>query len=242
MKLSKKTLRLQKFLVTSSVTLDVEIPSEYLQESVVSDDPIDKIIHKYSNHPSIKLITDNVIKSKFSFSEVTLSDVMKVVAALESNIIPIKILKENRNVCCLPLTRIINNDISNPCFHRCVKHADLTPVHKADETTNKKNYRNMSLLPVLSKVFEKLVQPQIFAYAEKILSPFLCGYRTGYSPQHALLSMLEKWKISLDKGGYSGGVLMDLSKAFNTLDHDLLIAKLYAYGFGGSALRLIKSL
>ena len=130
---------------------------------------------------------------------------------------------------------------SNSCFHRCLKRADLTPVHKADETTNKKNYRNVSLLPVLSKVFEKLMQSQIFAYVENILSPFLCGYRTVYSPQHALLSMLEKWKISLDKGGCSGGVLMDLSKAFGTLEHDLLIAKLYAYGFGRSALRLIKS-
>ena len=73
------------------------------------------------------------------------------------------------------------------------------------------------------------------------LSPFLCGYRKGYSAQHALLSMLEKWRISLDKGGYGGGVLMDLSKAFDTLDHDLLIAKLHAYGFDINALRLIKS-
>ena len=59
--------------------------------------------------------------------------------------------------------------------------------------------------------------------------------------QHALLSMLEKWRISLDKGGYGGGVLMDLSKAFDTLDHDLLIAKLHAYGFEKNALRLVKS-
>ena len=224
------------FFSNSVKSLDVEISSEYLQESVVSDDPIDKIIHKYSNHPSIKLITDDVIKSKFSFSEVTLSDLMKVVAALESrkasicNSIPIKILKENSNVCCEPLTRIINNDISNSCFHRCLKRADLTSVHKADETTNKKNYRNVSLLPVLSKVFEKLMQPQIIAYVEIILSPFLCDYQKGYIPQHALLSMLEKCKISLDKGGYGGGVLMDISKAFDTLDHDLLIAKLYDYG------------
>ena len=73
------------------------------------------------------------------------------------------------------------------------------------------------------------------------MSPFLCGYQNGYSPQHALLPILEKWKVSLDKGWYGGGVLMDLSKAFDTLDHDLLIAKLYAYGFGRSAFRFIKS-
>ena len=53
--------------------------------------------------------------------------------------------------------------------------------------------------------------------------------------------MLEKWRISLDKGGYAGGVLMDLSKTFDTMDHDLLIAKLCAYGFDKNSLRLIKS-
>ena len=73
------------------------------------------------------------------------------------------------------------------------------------------------------------------------MSTFLCGYRKGYSAQHALLIMLEKWKISLDKGGFGGGVLMDLSKAFDTLDHELLIAKLYAYGFEKNSLKLIKS-
>ena len=99
---------LSDFFSSAVKSLDVEIPSEYLEESVVSDDTIDKIIHKYSNHPSIKLITDNVIKGKFPFSEVTLSDVQKVVAALDSkkaslcNNIPTKILKENCNVCCEP--------------------------------------------------------------------------------------------------------------------------------------------
>ena len=149
--------------------------------------------------------------------------------------------KESSNVCCELLTRIINNDISNSCFDRCLKRADLIPVNKADETTNKNNYRKGVYSLLVSKVFEKLMQPQIFAYVEKLSSPFLCGYRKGYSQQHALLTMLEKLKVSFDKGGYGGGVLMDLSKAFDTLDHDLLTAKLYAYGFGRSTLRFIKS-
>ena len=85
------------------------------------------------------------------------------------------------------------------------------------------------------------MQYQISSYIEKFLSPFLCGYRKGYSTQHALLSMIEKWRISLDKRGYDGGVLMDLSKAFDTLDHDFLIAKLHAYGSDKMSLRLLKS-
>ena len=102
-----------------------------------------------------------------------------------------------------------------------------------DDATNKKNYRNVRLLPVVSKIFEKLMQSQISGYVET--------YRKGYSPQQALVAMLEKWRISLYKGGYGGGVIMDLSKALDTLDHDLLIAKLHSYGFDKNSLSLIKS-
>jgi ribonuclease P/MRP protein subunit RPP40 len=66
-------------------------------------------------------------------------------------------------------------------------------------------------------------------------------YRKGYNTDYALLAMIEKWKISLDKNGYAGGILMDLSKAFDTINHQLLIAKLYAYGFSKNALELILS-
>ena len=69
----------------------------------------------------------------------------------------------------------------------------------------------------------------------------MCGYRKGYNPQVALLTLIERWKKTLDKKGYSGVILVDLSKAFVTINHDLLIAKLHAYGFERSALELIKS-
>ena len=80
---------------------------------------------------------------------------------------------------------------------------------------------------------------QTTAYIEQHLSPYLCGYRKGYSCQHALLSMIEKWKMSRDQGGHAGGILMDLSKAFDTINHELLIAKLHAYGFSHGALEIV---
>ena len=76
---------------------------------------------------------------------------------------------------------------------------------------------------------------------KKTLSPYLCGYCKGFNAQHALLSPLEKWRIMLDRRGCGGAVLMDRSKDFDTLYHDLLIAKLQAYGFDYNALKLINS-
>ena len=73
------------------------------------------------------------------------------------------------------------------------------------------------------------------------MSPFLPGYSKGYNAQYAMLSMLENWRATLDKGGFGCTILMDLSKAFDTVNHSLLIAKLYAYWFKKQALKLIKS-
>ena len=80
---------------------------------------------------------------------------------------------------------------------------------------------------------------QIFTYMEKHLSPYLFGYRKGYSAQHCLLAMIEMWKKALDEKKVAGAILTDLSKAFDCLSHDLLIAKLEAYGFDNCALKLI---
>ena len=73
------------------------------------------------------------------------------------------------------------------------------------------------------------------------MSPYLCGYRKGFNTQYALLSLIEKWKETLDNKGYTGAILMDLSKAFDTINHELLIAKLYAYGFSKDSLKIISS-
>ena len=85
-----------------------------------------------------------------------------------------------------------------------------------------KNYRPVSVLPVVSKIYERIMQKQILEYIDKHLSPHLCGYRKWWSTQTALISMLEKWKLSINYEDFAGGVLMDLNKAFDTINHHLL--------------------
>ena len=124
-------------------------------------------------------------------------------------------------------------------FPSSLKTADVTPLPKDKEKDNKKKYRPISLTPILSKVFEKDMYEQISDYVEKFLSPYLFGYRKGHSTEQCLLTMIEMWKKALDERKVAGAVLTDLSKAFDCLPHDLLIAKLHAYGFEKSALNFI---
>ena len=109
-----------------------------------------------------------------------------------------------------------------------LKLADITPIYKKKDPQAKESYRPMSVLPVLSKVFERLIEKQINSFITDYLSDLLCGYRQSFSPQHALTKLIESWRLSLDSRSYSGTVLMDFSEAFDTINHKLLIANLHA--------------
>ena len=122
-----------------------------------------------------------------------------------------------------------------------LKLAEIVPAHKKKSTTDKSNYRPISLLPVVSKVFERIIIKQIQPFVDSILSKYLCGFRKNYSCQYALLNMLRRWQSSLNTNGVTGAILMDLSNAFDCLPHDLLIAKLNAYGFGNKLLKVFYS-
>ena len=98
------------------------------------------------------------------------------------------------------------------------------------DTTQKVNYRPISFLQSIAKVFERIKFDQMYQYFANILSPLLSGFRKGYSTQHALVRVIESWKKCLDSSDIVGTILMDLSKAYDCIPYDLLIAKLSAYG------------
>ena len=150
-------------------------------------------------------------------------------------------LKTSAMVTAETLQQLFNQALTTGEFPSNLKNADVTPVFKKNNPLNKENYRPVSVLPIISKVIEKMMQNQINVHIKSFLSPYLCGYRKGFNIQHALISLIERWRKSLDNKGYGGAVLMDLSKAFDTLNHDLLIAKLHAYGFDIKTLKLLHS-
>ena len=99
------------------------------------------------------------------------------------------------------------------------------------------NYRPVSVLNVFSKVLERFILYQLTSYFKSILSEFRSAYRTQYSCQHVLLRMIETWRKCLDENKIVGVALMGLSKAFDCLPHDLLVAKLEAYGLDTKTLK-----
>ena len=210
-------------------------------------DPPLKAIVRYRNHPSIVAIkTFCNSKSHFSFKNVQKEEILKelnnlnINKATQNTDIPTKKMKENSfgdfifsNLNCC---------IDTSSYPTLLKRADITPVPKKDSKSAKNNCRLVSIFSNISKVYERIMFKQMSEFFESsFFSKYQCGFRKVFSAQHCLVSMLEKWKSTNDNKKSFGALLTDLSKAFDCLSHELLIAKLNAYGFNMSALRFVHS-
>ena len=120
--------------------------------------------------------------------------------------VPTAILKQSSEGCSDTLKKLVNDE---------------------DDPTKAKNYRPVSLLPGVSKVFEGLMHKQISFYIDQFLSPYMYGLRMGFSTQHTLLSLSKKWEKVLYNKGYGGAMEIDLLKASDIINRDFLITKLH---------------
>ena len=128
---------------------------------------------------------------------------------------------------------MINISINTGNFPDNLKIAKLIPIHKGGAKYDPSNYRPISSLSVLSKLLEKHVTKHLFAYLNKynLLQKSQSGFRKHHSCHTALISMVDKWLSSIDKGEVVGAIFYDLKKAFDIVNHELLIKKLDSYKF-----------
>ena len=209
------------------------------------NDPTLRAIMKYRNHPSVLTILDKYKNNSiFTFSHITKEEVLKEIGNLDTTKssqdtdIPTKIIKQNSDIFASFICKSFNNMIDSSTFPAPLKLAHITPVFKKGSKNSKENYRPVSILPNISKIYEKCMYKQMFNYLGNFFSKFQYGFRQGISAQHCLLTMIGKWKKCVGKGKTFGALLTDLSKAFNCLPHDLTIAQSNAHGFSLSASKL----
>ena len=159
------------------------------------------------------------------------------------NSIPTKILKEFKTELSEPLSDMINVSFNKGIFPDFLKVANIIPVHKKGEKLDPNNYCPISLLSNISKLYEKAMHIQLtnFLIKNKVLFSYQFGFRNNHSTDHALISLTEMIRNTLDNGNFACGVFIDLQKAFETVSHDILLSKLNHYGIRGVAFNWFKS-
>ena len=231
--------------ITDSLGLDPMF--KQVSSSIELDENVKFSLMKCSNHPSIITIKHKVsYEQKFQFSHVYPWDVMKFIETLDaskstSGNIPTKIIRMAKDILCPYLTDCINTAVQNFSFPDELKRADVSSIFKQDDPSWKGNYRPISVLSAMSTVYERILGVQMDSHFATILSHLLSSFRQGYSTQHAPFCAIESWKRCLDTKGIVGTILMDLSKAYDCIPHDILIVKLEDYGLDTYALMLAYS-
>ena len=181
--------------------------------------------------------------NSFMFFPTSSTEVINIVSNFQNkqsfgfDNIPVNIMKSSISYVAEPIAAIINSSLDSGIFPDILKVAKVCPIFKNGDKSDFQNYRPISVLPSFSKIFEKVVQSRLLSYLH--LNNILCsnqfGFRKNHSTYMALIELYDKISLAIDKNEYSIGIFIDLSKAFDTLDHNILLKKLYHYGIRGKA-------
>jgi len=209
---------------------------------------VTKILKNFQNSSVISnIMKPPPLSEKFNLPKAEVSEINELLMSLNTkkatgpDSIPPKIVKLSANVIDAHLCNIINMSIETSSFPDDAKLASVVPIYKKKCRQKMENYRPVSILNCFSKIFERFIHNSITPFVENLLSESVSAYRKNYNSSHVLIKLIENWKKSLDNKMLVGAVLMDLSKAFDCIPHDILITKMHAYGFSKNTLTFFYS-
>ena len=204
-------------------------------------------IPKVPNISPLKFLKDR-IQFNFIIAHTSNEEILDIISALEDkstgpSSIPFKLLSLIPDLIIMPLAYIINRSFSIGVFPKLMKIVKVIPIHKGGSTQDVNNYRPISLLYIFDKIIEKIMHKHLFAFLEyhNILFQNQFGFQRNNSTVYALVQITEIIKESIDKGKYGCGIFIDLRKAFDTVNHGILLKKLEHYGIRDNMLDWFQS-
>ena len=177
---------------------------------------------------------DSECNTTFCFSDISVHQVLnnlkQLVTSKATGVdkIPAKVLKLSADIIAPSLTTIFNQSLHTGIFVNEWKLACVKPIYKSEDRTKCENYRPISILPVVSKIFEKEIFQQLYSYlsANSLISKFQSGFRPKHSSLTLLLQMCDEWLKNMDEGKITGLVSLDIKKAFDSINHQILMSKM----------------
>ena len=170
-------------------------------------------------------------------------DIIKDFENGKASDIPTILMKQSAKIIAPTLARLYNKCIDSGIFPQIFKTGKITPIHKKGNKELLENYRPVSVLPIFGKIFEKIIYNRLYNFftKENVLNDNQFGFRKGHSTIHALHSSVRKIESAMENRMHTVGIFIDLSKAFDTLDHSIMLDKLDHYGIRGIAKKLLGS-